>query len=364
MSNCCTECFLDEYIKDFIKEHGILGRCDYCKSKNVHIINPDDLQGLFTPLVSLYTAQIECMPMEILKECDEGRFIWEILSEDWEVFDDSSIGKEIIEEMFMPCDPSDPRPLFLDNYVEREDELWGHDQDYSDKLKHDWENFCNEIAHKNRFFPNKNRVLGLLDDILVFSEYIIGKDEYLFRARISSGKKYKPNEMGRPPANKAIEGRANPAGIAYLYLASDCNTAISEIRPQLGDRVSVAKFKINKKLQVIDLRQTAIGSPFRWGDNLEFVLKVQGFLKMLGFILSKPVDKNKSLFDYLPTQYLCEFIKKQGYEGVVYMSKLGKGHNIVLFNDNKTTCSSVELHKVTSIEIKNEKVLEKKRRRI
>ena len=42
-----------------------------------------------------------------------------------------------------------------------------------------------------------------------------------YRARIQRTEKpYNKDEMGVPPKEKASQGRANPVGIPYLYLAS------------------------------------------------------------------------------------------------------------------------------------------------
>ncbi len=35
MSNCCVECFLDEYLKERIKEEGTLGNCDFGGSSSL-----------------------------------------------------------------------------------------------------------------------------------------------------------------------------------------------------------------------------------------------------------------------------------------------------------------------------------------
>ncbi len=356
MAKCCTECFLDEYLKDRIKEEGAFGKCDFCNSENVYVIDPKELQIYFDSLIKLYTAQVEFYPVYLLKEC-EGRFIWEILTEDWDVFDDWEIGQKIIEEMY--SGHYEDRPLFLDNYMDREDEWYGMDEQISDSLKKQWNEFSEEITHQNRFFPQKQLDHNLICEILAFSEKTIPRGEFLFRARLSPDEKFLPAEMGKPPKDKAIEeGRANPMGISYLYLASDSDTAISEKRPQLNDKVTVAKFKINDKISTIDLRDPHIGSPFKWGEKLEFVLDIQGFLRMLGFILSKPIDKNKPPLEYLPTQYLCEFIKHQRFEGVLYKSFLGNGHNIVLFDESKINCTGTKLYRVTSVKTESEEVVE------
>lgn len=357
MSNCCIECFLDVYLKERIKEEGTLGNCEFCGCENVYIIDPQELKHYFDPLINLYSAQVEFYPVEKLKEC-EGRFIWEILSDDWGVFDDWEKGQEIIEEMY-PRHHEDT-PLFLDNYVDREDEWYGKEEELSDKLKEEWNEFCEEITYRNRFFPQKKLDINLLGEILTYSEKTIATGEFLFRARSSlDGKLLSAEEMGAPPNQKAMEGRANPKWIPYLYLASDHNTAISEIRPQAHNSITVGKFNVNSQINVIDLRNPYIDTPFKWGDRLAFVLDIYAFLRMLGYILSKPAEREKAITtEYLPTQYLCEFIKNQGYEGVLYKSFLGSGHNIVLFGEDKVDCIETKLYKITSIKVESEEVFE------
>src|SRR5690606_32022899 len=77
---------------------------------------------------------------------------------------------------------------------------------------------------------------------------------YLYRARIQSDSTpYSLDGMGKPPQELSTHGRANPAGIPYLYLASDSKTAISEVRPLKGDLVCVATLKIPSGLRIVNL---------------------------------------------------------------------------------------------------------------
>jgi RES domain-containing protein len=57
----------------------------------------------------------------------------------------------------------------------------------------------------------------------------------------------------KPRVDRAVEGRANPAGIPVLYLGATIQTAISEVRPWIGASVSVAQFKVLRKLRALDL---------------------------------------------------------------------------------------------------------------
>ncbi len=50
---------------------------------------------------------------------------------------------------------------------------------------------------------------------------------------------HSPHRM-KPLRDRASEGRANPKGIPYLYLATKEETAISEVRPWIGSFISLA----------------------------------------------------------------------------------------------------------------------------
>jgi biotin carboxylase len=152
--------------------------------------------------------------------------------------------------------------------------------------------------------------------------------------------------MGKPPTKKSQHGRANPQGIPYLYLASNHETAIAEIRPAIHDKITVGKFQINTNIEVIDLRNPGIKSPFAHGYELEYIIQHLNFLRKLGSEISKPINPEDSDLDYIPLQYLCEFIKHRGYDGVIYKSSVGTGYNIAIFNDNKISCVSTKLYEL------------------
>ena len=59
---------------------------------------------------------------------------------------------------------------------------------------------------------------------------------------------YPPKRM-MPIKGKSSEGRANPRGITYLYLANNKDTACAEVRPYKGAFISVAIFKVKRELK-------------------------------------------------------------------------------------------------------------------
>jgi RES domain len=51
------------------------------------------------------------------------------------------------------------------------------------------------------------------------------------------------------------DGRANPCGIACLYLAEHPDTAMAEVRPFLGSLITLAKFEVVRDLSMVDCTQ-------------------------------------------------------------------------------------------------------------
>jgi hypothetical protein len=62
-----------------------------------------------------------------------------------------------------------------------------------------------------------------------------------------------PPERMKPPRDRAFEGRANPKGIPYLYVATHEETAVGEVRPWVGVFVSVAQLKTTRELRLINV---------------------------------------------------------------------------------------------------------------
>lgn len=56
----------------------------------------------------------------------------------------------------------------------------------------------------------------------------------------------------KPLPYSAQEGRVNPKGIPCLYLATDKETAMAEVRPWIGTTISAGPFRMARDLTVID----------------------------------------------------------------------------------------------------------------
>ena len=112
--------------------------------------------------------------------------------------------------------------------------------------------FTEELKHKNRFFPKVAPEKDLFIEFGPLLGVIIKKEaQKFYRARINEeGKQFKLKEMKKPPATMALNGRANPLGIPYLYAASTIETAIAEVRGHKGESVTVLEFNANRNLEL------------------------------------------------------------------------------------------------------------------
>lgn len=175
------------------------------------------------------------------------------------------------------------------------------------------------------------------------------KDAFLSAHRewmqIETYKGYNAEESACPPPELAISGRANPDHIRYLYLCEDAETTIYEIRPIIGDTVSVAQFSLQREIKVydltLDIKDHMTNPDYEWPS----------LYNTIGQMFSRP--NNGDLLQYIPTQYLAEEIKRMGFDGLRFNSSLHKGGvNIVLFDPDIYKAMSSELVDVAGIELK------------
>lgn len=51
--------------------------------------------------------------------------------------------------------------------------------------------------------------------------------------------------------------------------------------------------------------------------------------------LARPIRRADQLRKYVPTQYVCEYLKSSGFDGIVFRSAMGDGMNLALFHPSK-----------------------------
>jgi hypothetical protein len=107
-------------------------------------------------------------------------------------------------------------------------------------------------------------------------------------------------------------------------------------------------------LKIVDLRTPKkTVSPFMLGEP-EDIARMRSdlpFLERLGLELTRPVLPQSAAIDYTPSQFLCEFIKGQGYDGVIYRSSVSDGVNLALFNPQAAACGTVRQFRVNQVSV-------------
>lgn len=159
-----------------------------------------------------------------------------------------------------------------------------------------------------------------------------------------------------PLLDRACEGRVNPKGIPCLYLSTEKNTAMAEVRPWIGSYISVAQFVILRDLRLIDCSSDAkkefgflevIQSREVAPDRLERQVWYD-----INQAFAEPVTRTDDVADYAPTQILAEAFRDAGFEGIIYGSRLGSGKTVAIFDVFSADLINCELHRVESVEFK------------
>ena len=335
---CCPECFGDRGLRRNIIPPLSKGRgdCGYCGSRDVPLVQPEALADYFELLVGAYEVD------------DKGPTLVELMKQDWQLFShpkmDAAHAKELLSEILN--DGEIVRKRFLPS------------TSFTSTGLVQWETLREELMWKNRYFLDQAIDEDRLRDLLSFLPADDMPDVW-YRARImTSDAPYPIAEMSAPPPRQVSHGRANPPGIPYLYLGSVPDTSVAEVRPHTGEKACVADFRIEGGLTAVDLRNPRqLVSPFLLADAA-FIGQLRAdipFLERLGEELTRPVLPRGAAIDYVPSQYLCEFIKKRGYDGVVYRSSVSDGINLALFDPGRATPGTVEVYDVKSVSVLVEK---------
>jgi hypothetical protein len=164
----------------------------------------------------------------------------------------------------------------------------------------------------------------------------------MFRARIGVEKKampmsgwgdewhYKPytkGTLGAPPPSLAGSGRLNRPGVSFLYLATDEETAICEVRPHPGHNISVGAFESRREIKVADFTRVSISDFYRSDKLLDDFLLLKNIDDSLGLPVV-PEDRAK----YSLTQLISDSLRRLGFDAVAYRSSVGSGTNLAVFD--------------------------------
>lgn len=222
------------------------------------------------------------------------------------------------------------------------------------------------VTNKCRFFRDANieEFLDAISETAVSRTESIKAGTVLWRAQlgvqpVGDDYRWRPFEKKRmmPRTDLATEGRANPVGIPVLYCATEPDTALAEVRPNLASTLSLAKLITQRDLVVVDCsKNISEKSLFDIlnGEDLPTPSELEPIIwNQINEAFTKPVDRTDDEARYASTQVIAELFKRKGYGGIKYQSGYGpSGHNLALFDIKCASVDEVYVRGVKSIEIK------------
>ncbi len=231
--------------------------------------------------------------------------------------------------------------------------------------------FQKSVVFGNRFFFDKD-TKSFLDVLLETSESrkkSLEKGTILYRSQIGKDIQVIKDDLGNyinevshpyqegrmlPRTDMVGEGRANPKGVLYLYLASCKETSMSEVRPWVGAEISLAKFRISRDLTLVDCSVNTSSTLiyFKVDEGLyepDENEKRKSVWAHVDKAFSSPVNPNESHTNYVTTQVIAELFKTNGIDGIVYRSMLGPNCNVVLFDMQSAEFVGSRLYSTNSV---------------
>ncbi len=331
----CSNCFNEKEseLVEFINSLGQSQQCEVCHT----VGNSAKLDELF----DFFQELLNCF-----QQSEAGTLLCDKIQQDWKFFPDNKSANSILKEVLTSIETD----IELSSKV-----------DYTDAIKQNvtyWDKLKKELREHRRFIPDKEILKHLNLNSVFDLSYWLGGDTKLYRARVhhkSREKPYQPQEMMAPKPEDTVSGRANPSGIPFLYLSENEKTVAHEVRASYPDELSIGVFETanNKHIDIVDFSGQAL---LYQADNnkVSQIIKSQLLRNSISDDLSKPMRRYDSDLDYIPTQFICEFIKNNiAADGIRFNSSLDiNGKNLVIFDDKKVSCQNVKLKIVDEIDIK------------
>lgn len=362
MGFCCENCFKNKHIKSYIRNHyEKIGECDYCETGNFRLIS---LRKVGEYLESCIFKKYEYLDdgSGAMYDSEKGEYvifegdkvtiysIRDILIYEEDIFDEraqnSMLPEDIFKELHTEKDIQEgdfcpQRDIDSECFVIRNG-LYGME---STAAFTDWQIFKHTIKHYSRFFDiaENNSRMELLDKIGSYlncydEEICIGRK--FIRTRRSDASIANINkidvwkEMGPAPYKYAKTNRMSPAGISYLYLADDIDTAIAECRLEFG-YVLATEYEAIRKMHILNFSKPVCYK----GKNLfeeqydNDELWISSFMEEFIKELSEPVDENTAdhSYEYTATQVLAEYFRSKKYDGICFKSSVSNGNSYVFF---------------------------------
>lgn len=337
----CEHCLADNELKEEVIARGlVIERCPICHHTGGRALDAEDpmLRRIFRALVRLNFSEWD------YNGHLGGESLETVALESKTIF---SLGRDASELDFE------------DAYLKLEGDGWYPDNEGEislgggywdggilDGLRHRRDREVNSLvaeALEKNWFEAEPAARKLIQDLHADIASVVPAGTEFFRGRVGvkararrdclgpvygHGFHYLPytgKDIDRPPLKLATEGRFNRARVTLLYLASDVETAVAELRPHPGHLVSTASFRANRDLSIANFAKHDIRN-FLSDSRLEDLRRILS----IADVLNLPVQPEHRVL-YAATQLFADAIRSAGFEGVSFRSSVGPGKNLTCF---------------------------------
>ncbi|MGM9737340.1 MAG: RES family NAD+ phosphorylase [Candidatus Cryptobacteroides sp.] len=282
--------------------------------------------------------------LSLYEQSEAGKPLSKALIEDWHIFADEHSLSDVLLQLGSGLTPNS-----LVSYV----------AEYQFYLQA-WEDVKEEVKNNSRYFCRMESISDVLEEFDIVEDSLnLYRANKFYRARVHHKEEpvFKKDEMGCPPQPLlATAGRANPKGISYLYLCCDDQTPFYEVRPYFLDRVDIGEFiLLEDDVKIVDFTEKInLFKVFydEGEDSFKKQVKRRVLFDAISNDLSKPLHSYDTDLEYVPTQYICEYFKANGADGIMFKSSVWKGgKNLVLFYPKMAECVDVHPFEVSKIVI-------------
>lgn len=196
------------------------------------------------------------------------------------------------------------------------------------------------LKHEN-FHAVEDEMQGLVASIEPDIEAEVREDSLWYRGRIGVARDgigmphgevvqvatpYKGAAIGARLPPDATAGRTNREGVSVLYLASEVQTSLMEIRPHPGHLVSVGGFRAKRNIRIARF-DLPIADFCSSDDRLDLFANIYHIDWLLRFPVI-PEERHR----YAVTQLLADIFFRRGFDGITYRSSVGAGVNLCVFD--------------------------------
>ena len=309
----CKHCIDDPALAIFVGRNGPIEECDFCGRTETLGMRVGDL---FRYMSGCLRAEWDDPNNSMAWE---GGFVQgpRIIDSD-----------DLLDELGHPIANEDLHWEFVRAF----DHLWCQRNPYrlspSEMWFLSWSRFSEVTKTDKRYFWYRSAVTARTDDdeLLDPAEvpdtigraivrtgwrmFVRRADLRIIRARVHdpSEQLQTADQLGSPPSATAGNNRMSGAGISMFYGAESERTAISEVRPDLKEVVTVGTWRPSRELVYLNvLGAKPIPSMFDMTARVD--RPWLQFLAEFADDLARPIDTHSAPIEYVPTQIMTEYIR-------------------------------------------------------